>query len=386
MRAAKKIETLPPYLFAEIDRKVAAKRAQGVDVISLGIGDPDMPTPVHVVNELCRAVREIPATHRYPSYEGMPAFRQAAADWCERRFGQRFDPDSEVLALIGSKEGLAHLLVAFLDPGEIVLVPDPGYPVYTTGAILASGVPYYMPLTQDNDFIPDLSAVPADVLAKAKMMFVSYPNNPTSAIVREGFFGQVVEFAKANDLLVCHDNAYSDIAFDGYVPPCFLATPGARDVGIELFSLSKLYNMTGWRIAFAVGNPEAIAAFRKVKTNIDSGIFSAIQYAGIAALGSPPEVIANICATYERRRDIAMPILDGLGLQARTPKATIYIWVKVPDGHTSASFANLVLDKAGVVVSPGSAYGPSGEGYIRVSLTVPDERLVEAMERIKTTL
>jgi LL-diaminopimelate aminotransferase len=386
VRSAKKIETLPPYLFAEIDRKVAAKRAQGMDVISLGIGDPDMPTPPHIVDELCRAVREIPATHRYPSYEGMPAYRQAAADWCERRFGERFDADTEVLALIGSKEGLAHLLVAYLDPGDVVLVPDPGYPAYAAGAILTSGVPYLMPLRRENDFLPDLGSIPRDVLAKTKLMFINYPNNPTSAIVRDGFFEVVVAFAKKHDILVCHDNAYSDIAFDGYEPPCFLATPGARDVGIELFSLSKLYNMTGWRCAFAVGNPEAIAAFRKVKTNVDSGIFSAVQYAGIAALESPPEVIAGICATYARRRDIAMPIIRELGLEASEPKATIYIWVTVPDGHTSSSFATLVLDKAGVVVSPGAAYGPSGEGYVRLSLTLPDERLVEAMERIRATL
>jgi LL-diaminopimelate aminotransferase len=386
VRAAHKIAELPPYLFAEIDRKIAAKRAEGVDVISLGIGDPDVPTPSHIVEALCDAVRNKPETHRYPSYEGHPAYRQAAADWCERRFGERFDPDSEVLALIGSKEGLAHLLVAFLDPGDVVLVPDPGYPVYSTGAILTSGVPYFMPLTQENDFLPDLSAIPSDVIAKAKLIFISYPNNPTSAIVRDGFFEEVVAFAKKHDILVCHDNAYSDIAYDGYVPPCFLATPGARDVGIELFSLSKLYNMTGWRCAFAVGNPDAIAAFRKVKTNVDSGIFTAVQYAGIAALESDPSVIRGICATYQRRRDIAMPILNELGLRAREPKATIYIWVNVPQGHTSSSFAGLVLDKAGVVVSPGSAYGPSGEGFVRMSLTVPDARLVEAMDRIRTTL
>lgn len=386
MRAAHKIAELPPYLFAEIDRKIAAKRAEGIDVISLGIGDPDMPTPLHIVNELCRAVREVPETHRYPAYEGMPAFRQAASTWCRRRFGQTFDPDTEVLALIGSKEGIAHLLVAFLDPGDAVLVPDPGYPVYSTGAILTSGVPHFMPLRQGNDFLPDLSAVPADVLRRAKVMFINYPNNPTSAIVREGFFEEVVAFARKHDLLVCHDNAYSDVAYDGYVPPCFLETPGAREVGIELFSLSKLYNMTGWRIGFAVGNQDAIAAFRKVKTNVDSGIFTAVQYAGIAALESPPEVIAGICETYRRRRDVAMPILRDLGLEAHEPKATIYIWLKVPDGHTSASFATLVLDKAGVVVSPGSAYGPSGEGYARISLTVPDERLVEAMGRIRDTL
>jgi LL-diaminopimelate aminotransferase len=385
LRSAKRIAKLPPYLFAEIDKKVAAKKAQGVDVISLGIGDPDQPTPPHIVEALCEQGRN-PLNHRYPSYFGMPAFRAAAADWLSRRFGVSVDPDSEVLPMIGSKEGIAHIFLAFVDPEEHSLIADPGYPVYNTGTILAGGTPHFMPCVEENDFLPDLSAIPADVAADSKIMFIGYPNNPTSAIATDGFFADVVSFAKEHDIVVVHDNAYSEIAYDGYKPPSFLETPGARDVGVEFHSLSKSFNMTGWRIAFAAGNEKVIEALGRVKTNIDSGIFNAVQHAGIAALEGPQGCVAEMSAIYQRRRDMVMPVLADIGLHARTPKATIYVWVKVPDGYTSASFAEHVLDAAGVIVAPGTGYGPSGEGYVRLSLTVADERLAEALGRIEKSL
>ncbi|RJQ54334.1 MAG: LL-diaminopimelate aminotransferase [Actinobacteria bacterium] len=385
MRPANRIDNLPPYLFAEIDKKVAAKKAEGVDVISLGIGDPDQPTPRHIVEKLLEAARD-PANHRYPSYFGLPAFRAAAAEWVSRRFGVSLDPDREVLPMIGSKEGIAHIFLAFVDPGETSLVADPGYPVYNTGTILSSGRPYFMPLLEENDFLPDLDAIPADVAAVAKIMMIGYPNNPTSAIATEDFFARVVDFARSHDVVVVHDNAYSEIAYDGYRPPSFLETPGAKDVGVEFHSLSKSFNMTGWRIAFAVGNEDVIEALGRVKTNIDSGIFNAVQYAGIEALSGPQDSIDKMCEIYQRRRDMVMPVLEDIGLRARTPKATIYVWARVPEGYTSASFAAHVLDKAGVIVAPGTGYGPSGEGYVRLSLTIGDDRLAEALERIRETL
>jgi len=385
LRPANRIDNLPPYLFAEIDKKVAAKKAEGVDVISLGIGDPDQPTPRHIVEKLLEAARD-PANHRYPSYFGLPAFRAAAAEWVSRRFGVSLDPDREVLPMIGSKEGIAHIFLAFVDPGETSLVADPGYPVYNTGTILSSGRPYFMPLLEENDFLPDLDAIPADVAAVAKIMMIGYPNNPTSAIATEDFFARVVDFARSHDVVVVHDNAYSEIAYDGYRPPSFLETPGAKDVGVEFHSLSKSFNMTGWRIAFAVGNEDVIEALGRVKTNIDSGIFNAVQYAGIEALSGPQDSIDKMCEIYQRRRDMVMPVLEDIGLRARTPKATIYVWARVPEGYTSASFAAHVLDKAGVIVAPGTGYGPSGEGYVRLSLTIGDDRLAEALERIRETL
>ncbi len=385
MRSAKRIEALPPYLFAEIDKKVALKKAEGVDVISLGIGDPDRPTPQHVVDALIEAARN-PANHRYPSYYGLPAFRKAAAEWVGRRFDVSLDPDTEVLPMIGSKEGIAHVFLAFVDVGEPALVADPGYPVYNTGPLLADGKPYFMPLLEENDFLPDLDAIPEEIAAKAKIMMFGYPNNPTSAVTTPEFFAKVVDFAKAHDVVVVHDNAYSEIAYDGYRPPSFLETPGAREVGVEFHSLSKSFNMTGWRIAFAIGNADVLEALGRVKTNIDSGIFNAIQYAGIEALSGPQDSIAQMCALYQRRRDMVMPVLADIGLRARTPKATIYVWAKVPEGYTSASFATHLLDKAGVIVAPGTGYGPSGEGYVRLSLTIGDDRLAEALERIRQTL
>lgn len=385
MRTASRIANLPPYLFAEIDRKREAKQAQGIDVISLGIGDPDTPTPEHIVDAMARAIRD-PKNHQYPSYFGAKRYREAAAEWMRRRFGVEVDPATEVLALIGSKEGIAHLFLAFTDPGDYTLVPGAGYPVYHTGGILAGGQSWFMPMTEENGFLADFESTPPEVLAKAKMMFLSYPNNPTSAIATEEYFDRAIAFAREHDLLLVHDNAYSEIGFDGYRPPSILERPGAKDVAIELFSLSKAYNMTGWRVAFAVGNAEAIKALGTVKSNIDSGVFTAIQDAAIEALLGPQDSIQELCSLYQRRRDLVIDTLHRIGLKAQTPKATIYVWARVPDGYTSAAFAEKVLEEANVIVAAGTAYGPSGEGYIRISLTTPDDRLEEALERIKNTL
>ncbi|GAV31334.1 LL-diaminopimelate aminotransferase [Coriobacteriaceae bacterium EMTCatB1] len=385
MRTASRIANLPPYLFAEIDRKKEAKQAQGIDVISLGIGDPDTPTPEHIVDAMARAIRD-PKNHQYPSYSGAKRYREAAAEWMRRRFGVEVDPATEVLALIGSKEGIAHLFLAFVDPGDYTLVPGAGYPVYHTGGILAGGQSWFMPMTEENGFLADFESTPPEVLAKAKMMFISYPNNPTSAIANEEYFDRAIAFAREHDLLLVHDNAYSEIGFDGYRPPSILERPGAKDVAIELFSLSKAYNMTGWRVAFAVGNASAIKALGTVKSNIDSGVFTAIQDAAIEALLGPQDSISELCALYQRRRDLVIDTLSRIGLKAQTPKATIYVWARVPEGYTSAAFAEKVLEEANVIVAAGTAYGPSGEGYIRISLTTPDDRLEEALERIKNTL
>lgn len=385
MKQANRIKNLPPYLFAEIDKKIQLKKAAGVDVISLGIGDPVEPTPTHIIAKLNEALKDV-QNHRYPSYYGLPAFRVAIADWYKKRFQVSLDPDTEVLPLIGSKEGIAHIHLAYIDPGDVVLVPDPGYPVYSTGCILAGGESYFLPLKEENDFLPDLSAIPESVAKKAKLMFLNYPNNPTAAVAGLDFFTEVVEFAQKYDIVVCHDCPYSEITFDGYTAPSFLNAPGAKEVGIEFHSLSKTYNMTGWRIGWACGNAEVIEALGRVKSNIDSGIFNAIQYAGIEALRGPQNSIEEMRQIYTRRRDLVLTYLNKLGLKARKPLGTIYVWVKVPEAHTSATFATLVLDKAGVVLSPGAAYGPSGEGYVRISLTIKDERLQEAMERIESCL
>ncbi len=385
MRTAQRIADLPPYLFAEIDNKVAVKRAEGADVISLGIGDPDTPTPARIVDRMAEAIRDT-RNHKYPSYVGAQRYREACAEWMQTRFGVDVDPDEEVVALIGSKEGIAHIFLAFVDPGDVTLVPGAGYPVYTTGGILAGGDYHYMPMTEENDFLADFESVPADMLSRARMMFLSYPNNPTSAIATQEYFDRAIEFAREHDLLIVHDNAYSEIGYDGYVPPSFLERPGAKDVAIELFSCSKAYNMTGWRVAFACGNATAIEALGRVKTNIDSGVFTAIQDAAIEAFTGPQDSVAELVELYTRRRDRVVAVLDSIGLAARKPKATIYVWPKIPAGYTSASFATHVLDAADVIVSPGSAYGPSGEGYIRITLTTPDDRLDEALERIRDTL
>lgn len=385
VRTAKRIENLPPYLFAEIDRKKEAKQAEGVDVISLGIGDPDMPTPQRIIDAMAEAIKK-PSNHQYPSYFGSKAYREACAEWANRRFGVTLDPATEVLALIGSKEGIAHLFPAFVDVDEYTLVPGVGYPVYHTGGILVGGKTHWMPMNDDNDWLADFESTPADVLAKTKMMFLSYPNNPSSAIAPVEYFDRAIAFCKAHDILLVHDNAYSEIGFDGYQPSALLERPGAKDVAIELFSCSKAYNMTGWRIAFAAGNADAIKALGTVKSNIDSGAFTAVQEAGIEAMLGPQDDVAEMSALYQRRRDLVMDALGSIGLSARVPKGTIYVWARIPEGYSSAEYAGLVLDKAGVIVAPGNAYGPDGEGYIRISLATPDDRLVEALERIKNEL
>ncbi|MEN6430862.1 MAG: LL-diaminopimelate aminotransferase [Coriobacteriales bacterium] len=385
MRIASRMADLPPYLFAEIDRKKEAKQAQGIDVISLGIGDPDTPTPGHIVDAMAAAIRN-PKNHQYPAYAGSKAYRQAAATWMKRRFGVDVDPDTETLALIGSKEGIAHLFPAFVDPGDVTLVPGCGYPVYHAGGVLVGGKTHWMPMTADSGFLADFESTPDDVLARAKMMFLSYPNNPTSAVADVDYFDRAIAFAREHDLLLVHDNAYSEIGFDGYRAPSILERPGAKDVAIELFSLSKAYNMTGWRVAFAVGNAQAIKTLATVKSNIDSGVFTAIQDAAIEALLGPQDSILELNRLYQRRRDLVMSALGSIGLEAETPKATIYVWAKVPSGYSSADYAAKLLDEANVIVAAGTAYGPYGEGYIRISLTTPDDRLEAAIERIKNAL
>lgn len=385
MKLARRIDNLPPYLFAEIDKKVAKKKAQGIDVISLGIGDPVEPTPQNIIDKLCEQANN-PANHRYPSYSGLPAFRQAIARWYKERFGVDLDPVTEVLPLIGSKEGLAHIDLAVLDPGDTTLIADPGYPNYNTGAILAGVNPVHVPLLEENDFLPDLERIDTKTARDAKMFLLNYPNNPTSAVATNDFFKDLIGWADKNQVIIGHDNPYSEITFDGYMAPSFLQYPGAKDVGIEFHSLSKTYNMTGWRIGWACGNAKVIEALGRVKTHIDSGIFNAVQYAGIEALEGPQDIIQEMRETYTRRRDTVMEALDKIGLKARKPKATIYVWARVPEGYSSASFATHILDTAGVIVSPGNAYGPSGEGFIRICLSVKDDRLAEALERIKDSL
>ncbi len=384
MRTAQRIAELPPYLFAEIDRKREAKQAQGIDVISLGIGDPDTPTPDRIVDAMAEAIRN-PSNHQYPSYYGAKRYRDACSEWMDRRFGVKVDPDDETLALIGSKEGIAHIFLAFVDPGDYTLVPGCGYPVYHTGGILSGGLTHWMPMTEENGFLADFESTPVDVLSKAKMMFLSYPNNPTSAVATPEYFDRAIEFAREHDLLIVHDNAYSEIGFDGYKPPSFLERPGAKDVAIELFSCSKAYNMTGWRVAFAAGNSTAIKALGTVKSNIDSGVFTAVQDAAIEAMLGTQEV-DELSGLYQRRRDLVIEALDKIGVRALVPKGTIYVWARVPDGFSSAGFAEKVLEEANVIVAPGNAYGPSGEGYIRISLATPDDRLEEAIARIEATL
>jgi LL-diaminopimelate aminotransferase len=385
MRPSKRLDLIPPYLFAELERKVAAKRAAGVDVISLGIGDPDTPTYPAIVEAAQRAVAD-PATHRYPSNRGRDDFRAAVAAFYTRRFGVTLDPDSEVMPAIGAKECIFNLNLAFLDPGDVALASDPGYPVYTAGPTLVGGEPVPMPLVPKRGFTPDLDAVALDQRARARLMYINYPNNPTGAIVPDGFFEEVVQYARAFDILVVHDNAYSETTYDGYVAPSFLATPGAKEVGVEVFSLSKGYNMTGWRCAAIVGNAEAIGQYWRLKSNVDSGLFEAIQLAGVAALA--PERDADVKAmneVYTRRRDLVCDALRAAGVDVTPPKGTIYIWAPVPDGFgTAAAYCEHVLEKVGVVISPGGAYGPSGEGFFRISLTTPDDRLLEAVERLRT--
>lgn len=376
---ADRINSLPPYLFATIDKARQDALKKGVDVINLSIGDPDMPTPPHIVEAMRRSVGN-PERHRYPSYEGMLSFRSAAAKWYKKTMKIDLDPESEVLTLIGSKEGIAHIPLAFLNPGDVSLVPDPGYPVYNIGSILADGKPFKMPLLDENDFLPDLDAIPKDVAKKAKIMFLNYPNNPTSATATTKFFEEVVEFANENEILVIHDNAYSEMTYDGYKAPSFLAIKGAKDVGIEMHSLSKTYNMTGWRLGFAVGNRDMLAGLGKIKSNVDSGAFEAVQEAGIAALSGPQDCVRDMNQVYKERRDALISGLNELGLDVKPPRATFYVWVRV--NGRSLDFTKMLLEEAGIVATPGVGFGEHGEGYIRFALTQSVERINEAIERM----
>ncbi|WP_028323744.1 LL-diaminopimelate aminotransferase [Desulfatirhabdium butyrativorans] len=378
---AERVKLLPPYLFKEIDEQKAAIRKQGVDIIDLGVGDPDMPTPPHIIDALDLAAND-PANHRYPSYSGMVGFNEAVARWYGRRFGVDLDPNREVITLIGSKEGIAHIPLAYINPGDLALATSPGYPVYHTGVQFAGGSTYFLDLKKENGFLPDLDAIPADVRRKAKLVFVNYPNNPTSTVAEADFYERLVRFAETNNILVCHDAAYSEIAFDGYTPRSFLQTPGAKEVGIEFHSLSKTYNMTGWRLGFAVGRADVIQALGKIKSNIDSGAFQAVQYAGIVALDGDQRCLSEINAEYQKRRDILVAGLRRLGFSFEAPKATFYVWVEVPKGYTSKQFAGLLLQKAGIVVTPGNGFGEAGEGYFRIAMTVPSDRIAEALDRI----
>ena len=382
---AERINSLPPYLFAEIDRKKREAENRGVDIIDMGVGDPDLPTPSHIVDALCKAAAE-PENQRYPTYEGMLAFREAVADWYRRRKHVSLDPDSEVLTLIGSKEGIAHSTFAFLNTGDIALVPDPAYPVYKNAVIMAGSIPFSMPLTEDNGFKPDFERIDERIAKNAKLMFLNYPNNPTAATADEEFFKDVVDFAYEHDIMVLHDNPYSELTFDGYEAPSFLRVSGAKEVGIEFNSLSKTYNMTGWRIGFAVGNPEILNGLRVVKTNIDSGTFQAIQVAGIAALTGSQDCIRANLAVYRARRDALAAGLKSAGIEVSKPKATFYLWVRVPDGYTSMQFSMSLLERAGVVVTPGIGFGEYGEGFVRFSLCLDIERIKEACERITDIL
>jgi len=382
MRTAKRIEKLPPYLFVTISKKIAEKQAQGEDVITLAVGDPDIPTPRHVIERLCQAAQD-PQNHRYPESEGLPQFRNAIAQWYEKRFGVTLEPDREILPLIGAKEGIGHIALCFIDPGDIALVPDPAYPVYSIGTMFAGGSSYYMPLTEDNEFLPDLDRIPAEIARRAKILWINYPNNPTAAVADHEFFERVVAFARKYDIAVCHDAPYTEVTFDGYRPVSFLEASGAMETGVEFHSLSKSYNMTGWRVGMVVGNAGIIDALRRVKSNLDSGIPQAIQQAAIEALTGPQDCVTEHNTIYERRRDRVLQTLNQIGLKARPPSASLYIWARVPAGYTSLEFATSLLEDAGIVVTPGIGYGKYGEGYIRLSLTVPDQRLEEALARLR---
>ena len=379
MRLARRVENLPPYLFAELDRKVSERRAAGVDIISLGVGDPDQPTPEHVVEALVDGARD-PSSHRYPSYYGMPEFRRAIAEWFARRFDVPLDPDTEVLPVLGSKEGLAHIAFAFIDPGDEALVPDPGYPVYETATALAGGTAVALPLKPESGFLPDLDA--ASVSERTRLMWLNYPGNPTAAVAELDTFENAVAYAREHDLLLVHDAAYSEITFDGFVAPSVMQVDGAKDVSVEFHSLSKGFNMTGWRIGFCVGSADAVGALATLKTNLDSGVFNAVQRAGVAALSGPADHLDGLRSMYQKRRDLVVGTLNGLGWDLEPPLGSIYVWLPTPNGESSAEFADLLLDRAGVVVAPGRGYGAGGEGYVRISLTVVDDRLAEAMDRI----
>ena len=381
MNFASRIDKVPPYLFVGISRKIAEKREQGIDVISFGIGDPDIPTPDNVIEKLRETALDEP-NHRYPETDGLPEFRQAVADWYQRRFGISVHPDKETLPLIGAKEGIGHAALCFIEPGDIALVPDPGYPVYSVGTWFAGGECHWMPLLEENGWMPDLDAIPDDVADKAKVIWLNYPNNPTGAIADGDYFTNVVEFAKAHDIAVMHDASYSEVAFDGYRPVSFLETPGAIDVGVEFHSLSKSYNMTGWRLGMAVGNEDIISALMVIKSNLDSGVPNAIQYMGMEAMDLSQDAIDERNAIYERRRDRVVQTLQEIGLDAIPPKASLYVWTRIPAGFTSAEFTELLLEEADIVVTPGNGYGQYGEGYIRLSLTIDDEDMEKGLAKL----
>ena len=377
-----RLNSLPPYLFKELDRKKDEVRKRGVDIIDLGVGDPDLPTPPHIIEALTKAALD-PANHRYPSYTGMDDFNEAVARWYKRRFNVDLDSEKEVVTLIGSKEGIAHIPLAFINTGDVALVTSPGYPVPGIGVTFAGGQTYFMDLLKKNNFLPDLDAVPEDIAQKSKMMFINYPNNPTSAVATGEFFKKAVSFAESHNIIVCHDAAYTEMAFDGYDPPSFLETEGAKEVGIEFHSLSKTYNMTGWRIGCAVGRSEVIQALGQVKSNIDSGAFQAVQIAGIAALEGDQSCVEEIKKEYAQRRDILVDGLVDLGLSVARPRATFYLWIEVPKGYTSSELTSHFLTNTGIVVTPGNGFGAAGEGYVRMALTVGQERLKEVVERIR---
>jgi LL-diaminopimelate aminotransferase len=382
IEVATRIKTLPPYLFAAIDKMKQEAIARGVDIINLGIGDPDLPTPVPIIESLANAAKD-PKHHQYPSYEGMLSFRKAVAAWYRRRFNVTLDPANEVLTLIGSKEGIGHIHLAFVDPGDVVLVPSPGYPVYPVGTSFAGGTSHIMPLMKSNGFLPDLGAIPKEMAKKAKLMWLNSPNNPTSVVMTKDYLKWVVDFAQEHRIIVCHDAAYSEVYYDGHRPASFMEVEGAKDVGVEFHSLSKTYNMTGWRIGFAVGNKEVLAGLGQVKSNLDSGCFEAVQEAGITALALDDSVTDSLRKTYQDRRDILIPGLKSLGLEVDPPPAAFYVWVTVPKGYTSTSFTAHLLEKTGIVTTPGNGFGAPGEGYIRMTLCTSKERLAEAVERIK---
>ena len=376
MKLANRIEQLPPYLFVEISKKINEKRAQGIDVITFAIGDPDLPTPERILDTL-HAASDEPANHRYPESEGLPELRQAVADWYGQRFGVTLDRDTEVLPLIGAKEGIGHMALCLIDPGDVALVPDPAYPVYSIGTMFAGGETHWLPLEEENGWLPDLGAIPEDVARKAKVIWVNYPNNPTGAVADIGFYNDLVAFAKKYDIAVCHDAPYSEIAYDGYRPVSLLEAKDAMDVGIEFHSLSKSYNMTGWRVGMAVGNAGLINALMRVKSNLDSGIPQAVQLMAIEALRGSQDCVAENVAVYQRRRDKLVAALTKIGMSVVPPQASLYVWARIPEGYTSADYAAKLIEEAAVVVTPGSGYGKYGEGYVRLSLTLPDDQLDE---------
>lgn len=381
MRLASRLETLPPYLFVGITQKIAEKRAKGEDVVSFAIGDPDLPTPAHIIEHLCEEAH-VPINHRYPETDGLPELREAIGFWYENRFGVSLDPHKEVLPLIGSKEGIGHMTFCLIEPGDTALVTDPGYPVYSMSTLIAGGKPHYIPLSEEQAFLPDFDSVPRNAADAAKVLWLNYPNNPTAATADVDFFERAVRFAQRHDLAICHDAPYTEVSYDGYVAPSFLQARGARDLGVEFHSFSKTYNMTGWRIGMAVGNEKMINALFRVKSNLDSGIPQAIQKAAIRALRGPQESISQANAVLQRRRDKLVPLLNDIGLRADTPRATFYVWAKVPEGYTSIGFTERLLEEVSVAVTPGVGYGRQGEGYIRLSLTIPDQRMETGLERL----